>query len=414
MSKRNSILIILAIVLLIIGGLVFFYFSNNAPKNIETIPITTTSPFGNTSGNKTSATGTQTTENTQTTTTKNLAKLIQLYKNPTSGTVFFLNNNNQNVLRFVDRAVGNIYEYIPENQTGEAQRITNTTIPKIQETAWSNTGNNLVFRYLNDDTDNIDSFSATIKANSNSSDVPGEITGSFLSSNIKQLVINPKGDKIFGIVDKSDKSGTIGFTANLDGGNKKIIFDSPISYWNVSWPKENTILLTTKPNFRDFGLSYFFNPQTYSMDRMLGGVVGMSAIANKDASFIAYSYSENSLFYLDVYDVINKISKGFKIATLSDKCVWGNNNTKILYCAIPNFITPDNYPDVWYQGLQSFNDNLWEIDIESGTMTEIYQIGLNENVDIDVSDLKISLDDQYLSFSNKNDLSLWLLQIKEQ
>jgi hypothetical protein len=414
MSKRNSILIIFAVILLIIGGLLFFYFSsNNTNKNTTNTTQNTTNPFGNTSTNKTTATSTQTTGNNQNTgTIKNLAKLIQLYKNPTSGSIFLANKNNQNILRFTDRAVGNIYEYVPETQTGDAQRITNTTIPKIQETVWSNSGDSLVLRYLDDNTDNIISFSSKIKISSSSADSVGEITGSFLSSNIKQLVINPAGNKIFGLVDKSDKSGTYGFTANLDGSSKKTIFDSPISYWNISWPKENIITFTTKPNYGDEGLLYFFNTQTYSMDRILGNITGMSTVVNKDANLVAYSYSINNSFSLDVYDVTNKISKNLKIATLADKCVWGNNNTKILYCAIPQTIVGDNYPDAWYQGLESFSDNIWKIDIETGAVEEIYQIGSNENASIDAFDLKISLDDQYLTFSDKTDLSLWLLQIK--
>jgi hypothetical protein len=325
--------------------------------------------------------------------------------------VFLLNKNNQDVLRFVDRAVGNVYEYIPETQSGEAMRITNTTIPKIQESAWSSSGNSLVLRYLDNDTDNISSFSAKISGTSSTNSLQ-ELTGLFLPSNIKQMAINPNGDKIFSLVDKSDKSGTYGFTTNLDGSGKKVIFGSPISYWNVSWPKENTVTLTTKPTYEDNGLLYFFNPQTYSMDRILGDVTGLSTVTNKDASLVAYSYSENGFFYLNVYDVANRISRNFKIATLADKCVWGNSYTKILYCAVPRIINQNNYPDAWYQGLVSFSDDIWMIDTETGNNEQLYNIGSNEKADIDVFDMKISLDDQYLSFSDKNDLSLWLLKIK--
>jgi len=414
MSRKKSILIILAFIILVIAGLLFFYFSSNNTNNSTNTTQNNTNPFGNNSVTNTTNTNIKTARNNQSTSTiKNLAELIQLYRNPTSGSVFFVNKSNQNILRFIDRAVGNVYEYMPESQTGEPQRITNTTIPKIQETVWSNTGNDLVFRYLDNDTDNINSFSAKIKTSSTSiaTNSFAEITGLFLSSNIKQLSINQKGDKIFELVDKSDKSGTYGFITNLDGSSKKTVFDSPISYWNISWPKENVIAITTKPNYKDSGLLYFFNPQTYSMDRILGDIDGMSTLVNKDANLVAYSYSADNIFYLDVYDVINRISKGLKIGTLADKCVWGNNNTKILYCAIPQSINTDNYPDAWYQGLESFNDDIWKIDTETGNITQIYQIGSNENANIDAFDLKISNDDQYLAFTNKNDLSLWLLKI---
>jgi len=415
MSKKTSILIILGIIIVIIGGLIFFYFSSSNKTENITGPTTTSNPFGNNTTNTVSTTTTIHTNNGMPSAgdQKSLAALTQIYRNPTSGSVFFINKDNQNTLRFVDRAVGNIYEYIQNSQSGEVQRITNTTIPKTQEAVWSNLGNNLILRYLDNATDNISSFSAKINISTSSIDTtPGNLSGVFLSSNIKQLVISPKGDRVFGLVDKSDKSGTYGFIENLDGSGKKIIFDSQISYWNIAWPKDNIITFTTKPNYKDSGLLYFFNPQTYSFDRIIGDITGMSTLVNKDASLVAYSYSINNIINLDVYDVKNRINNNLKLPTLSDKCVWGNINSKILYCAIPQNINTDNYPDVWYQGVESFNDNIWKIDTETGDIKLLYMIGSNEVNNIDAFNLVISADDQYIAFMNKNDLSLWLLQIK--
>jgi len=415
MSNKNSILIIVTIIVLLTGGLIFFFLSsgdktgtNNQQNNTVD---TNLDPFGNTQTNK--PTDTNTIGGSQTTTQNKEEKVLsQIYSNPTSGAIFTKNKSNQNVLMFVDRAVGHIYEYILENETGETNRLTNTTVPKIQEAIWSNNGINLILRYLNDDTDIITSFTAKISTGQKVVGVPGEITGSFLTSNIKQLVTNPAGDKIFNIVDKSDKSGTNGFTTNIDGSNKKTVFDSQISHWNISWPKENTVTLTTKPSYRDYGLLYFFNPQTSSFNRILGNITGLSTITNKDASLVAYSYSTNNSFALGVYNVLNKIDENIQLNTLADKCVWGNNDSKILYCAVPQSIINDNYPDAWYQGLQSFTDSIWVVNTETGDYGELYVIGENENAEIDAYDLKISLDDKYLSFSNKKDLSLWLLKIE--
>ena len=410
MSKRNSILIISAIAIIVIGGLLFFYFSSD-DKTATQITTSTTNPFGGIPGDREVGQGPETGIVSDTTSqTVGVDRLTKLYRNPTSGSVFFVNKNNQNVLRFVDRAVGNIYEYILDIEGGGVQRVTNITIPKIQEVVWSNTGNDLILRYLEGDTDNISSFSAKLKSGTGSTDSLAELTGIFLSQNIKQLVINPLGDKVFGIFDKSDKSGTYGFIGNLTASDKKTIFESPISYFNISWPKENIISFTTKPNYKDEGLLYFFNTRDYSFDRVLGGIVGLSAVINKDADLVAYSYSVTGGFYLDIYDTVNKIGSGLRIPTLADKCVWGNKNAKVLYCSIPKTIPGDNYPDAWYQGLQSFSDDIWKINFETGEMYELYNISLNEG-DIDAFDLKISRDDKYLSFSNKNDLSLWLLRL---
>jgi len=412
MSRKNSIIIITAIILIIIGGLLFLYFSSNNKNTSTNTSPSNTNPFGNTSAIKTSTSTQPTLGNSQNqSSTQTVSKLTQIYKNPTSGTVFFVNKNNQDVLRFVDRAVGNIYEYIPETQTSQPQRITNTTITKIQQSVWSNSGNNLVYRYLNNDTDNISSFSGTINTSSVSQNSIGQITGLFLSSNIKEMATNPKGDTIFNLVDKSDKSGTFGFTTDFYGGSKKVVLDSPISYWNIAWPKDDTITLTTKPTYRDYGLLYFFNPQTYTMNRILGNMMGLSTLTNKNANLVAYSYNKNLSLLLDIYDVKNKVSKNLQLPTFADKCVWGNNNPDILYCAVPQTINVDNYPDAWYQGTEAFSDNIWSINTETGNIQQIYQVGLNEDANVDAYDLKISADDHYLTFSNKNDLSLWILNL---
>ncbi len=416
MSKKNSILIISIVSILIIGGLIFFYITSKNGSSVSNNNSSTTNPFGNTSeyNNSYNSENQQNeqnnTENSET--VINTSKLTQIYKNPTSGAVFFNNKENKPVLRFVDRAVGNIYEY--KTVESSLNRVTNTTIPKIQESIWSNTGNNLVLRYLDNDTDKIISFVAKIENNLSTStdNIFSKISGNFLTPNVNQVTINPKGDKIFSLIEKSDRSGTFGFTTNIDGGNKKNIFDSSISYWNISWPKNNIITFTTKPNSADVGLLYFFNTDTYEMTRVLGNILGLSTLTNKDTDLVAYSYSVNNIFSLNIYDVKNKINKNMQISTLADKCVWGNTNTKILYCAVPQSITIGNYPDVWYQGLVSFSDDIWQINTEDGTMKSIYQIGENEST-IDAYNLNISSDDKYISFTNKNDLSLWLLQTTE-
>ncbi|MFA6340778.1 MAG: hypothetical protein WCX27_00855 [Candidatus Paceibacterota bacterium] len=409
MSKKISTIIIILVILGIIGGLLFFYFRNTetTPTQLFTEP-TTENPFGSSPVNKTPVT-TNVTDNGQSTIVKNTAKLIQVYKNPNSGAVFFTNKNQSDVLRFIDRATGNAYEYIPESQTGEASRITNTTIPKIEEAIWSLDGNSVVLRYLDNETDNIVSFSAKISISS--STAMGEMNGSFLAKNIKELVTNPSGNKIFELLNKTD-GGSYGITASFDGSGKKQTFDSPVSFWNISWPKEGIITLTTKPSFQDPGFLFFFNTQTGLMDRVLGNIAGLSTLTNNDASLVAYSTSESDSFTLDVYDVKKKTSSGLSMQTLADKCVWGVKNSAVLYCAVPQGPTSDSYPDAWYQGTESFNDAIWSINMANGATTLLYQTETND-ISFDAFDLKVSANDRYLSFSSKNDLSLWLLDIRE-
>lgn len=418
MSKRNAIIIISVVVLLIVGGLLFFYFrSANTGGGNQASTATSTNPFG-TEPTITPSFGNGNTGNGQAgsagTTGKNFGNLTELYSNPTSGSIFFENSSNQDDLEFIERANGNVYQYLPQVQNSESERLTNTTIPKVQEVVWSANTNDLVYRYLDNDTDTIDSFSGII-TNATTTGNLGQINGVFLNKNIAELVSDPKGDKIFSLFEKNDGSGSYGVMSNFDGTGQKQIFSSPASSWNISWPTNSIITFTTKPTYVDYGYLFFFNTQTGSLQRIFGNMSGLATLTNSDASLVAYSESQNGAFRLGVYDVKNKIDKNITITTLADKCVWGVQNSTILYCAVPQNIPSDNYPDAWYQGTESFSDNIWMIDTKSGATTEIYQnqTGTNENPAIDAMNLTVSPDDKYLAFQNKIDLSEWLLNLQQ-
>lgn len=405
--------------LLFVSGLFYLYFTSNnsSTTNNSQQNSNNTNLFGNTSGNKDNSVSGNSNQsgflgqNNNDFNQKN-NKLFHLYNNPVSGSIFTFNKNKEGILRFIDRANGNVYQYVLSKQTGEVDRLTNTTIPKVQEALWSNSGNNLIYRYLDGDTENIISFLAEVKAGP--LNTVGEVTGSFITKNIAQVVSSPAGDKFIELLNKENGSGSYIVSISNDIKNSKQIFTSPLKDWIMSWPKDNLITISSKPSYKYVGYLYFFNTQTQSMDRILGDIAGMTTLTNKDASLVAYSYNNNSTVSLDIYNISEKNTKKLNIATLSDKCVWGNTNSKTLYCAIPKNIPSDNYPDSWYQGLVSFDDDIWKINTETGSMDQIYSIGLNENANIDVLNIKISQDDKFLTFSNKNDLSLWLLDINQE
>ena len=113
------------------------------------------------------------------------------------------------------------------------------------------------------------------------------------------------------------------------------------------------------------------------------------------------------------YDLITKTSSLFPLKTLPEKCVWGGVAKEILYCAVPATPNKGEYPDIWYQGIESFNDELWSINTTTG-QTEIVadKETFSENGGVDATKLQLSPKEDYLSFINKKDLTLWLIKIK--
>ena len=67
----------------------------------------------------------------------------------------------------------------------------------------------------------------------------------------------------------------------------------------------------------------------------------------------------------------DKSYTGETLETLPEKCVWSKADASIFYCAVPENIPADNiYPDVWYQGLMSFSDAIWKVNIKTGEEKE--------------------------------------------
>ena len=418
MSKKNLIIIILFLFLVIFGWLLFIYFSSNKTTTVPVVENTVEYPFGKTAIDNSTGTDTKNgTENLitnngdETNKTYSKAKFKQIYAKPISGLIFYSNKNK--IIKFVDREKGNVYEYDTIKQE-EPKRITNTTIAKVQNISWAKTGNNLLLKFL-DDENNINNFSGKIKISTGTDGTIGEIsTETFLTKNSIQTVINPSGDKVFELINKVGKNGSYGLISSTKGENKKQIFDSPLSLFNIDWVNENIITFTTKPSYKDDGFLFFFNLKNNSFDKIFGSIKGLTTNTNETADLVAYSESRDSNTYLNIYNVTKKETTNLNISTLADKCVWSTKNTKLLYCAVPEQVDKKQYPDVWYQGLTSFNDNIWLIDTESGSTKLLFDIDKETYSDIDVFDLKLSDDNNYLAFTNKNDLSLWLLDLSEE
>ncbi len=402
MSKKSAIITVLISVVIIIGALLYYYFyySTNTINTPEAGNSETENVFGGASGDKNIGgnTGGKNTEPIKI----DLETLRQVYNRPTSGSVFFLRDK-KTVMRFTDRANGNTYEYIPE--TGiSAIRITNTTLPKIQEAIWSSNGTNLLLRTLSDDNNTIKTQKASLKISTTTGTI-GEISTEDLPLNIHEVAINPKGDKILALTPNTE-GGTTGTMFTFTDKSQKKIFESPIGLWNISWPSDNTILFTTKSSYLEQGYSYFFNPTTISFVRVLGNSFGLSAVSNNPSNLVALSKITDKIPTLFVYDMKTKKLDTRDIRTLAEKCAWGKVSTNSMYCGVPTKIPSASSPDAWYQGTEHFTDNIWYINPNKATQ----QLA---ETHADMIDLKVSPDDKFLSFRNKNDYSLWVLDIEK-
>jgi hypothetical protein len=412
MSKQTAIILILVVFLGALGALLWFYFSFNDNSQVPAQIVTTDvyDPFGTkaTDGNIAIQDDTNTDEVPVISTTPD--KLRKISTDPISG--FSITENiktKQTDIHYILRANGNIYETYTNSP--EAKRLSITTIPKVYESAWLPDGQRLIIRYLRDNTENIETFSVKINpATTTLNEFEGGVEGNHLVENINSLAINPVGDKIFYLT--KNLNGSSGFISKPDGLNKKLIFESPLVEWLISWPTEEIITMSTKPSAKIPGYLYFLNSKTGNFSKVLGNINGLTTKTNANATEVLYSDAIRNTPRLYLYNIKSSESKLLPWNTLPEKCLWGKTDTKVIYCAVPKSFETGDYPDIWYQGLTSFTDDIWMLNTETMASTLILDPKKDTANTFDIIDMQIDKNDNYLLFTNKIDLTLWSLNLK--
>jgi hypothetical protein len=424
MSKKTKIIIFSIIAILVLGSTSFLFFYKNKVGNNGFDVMLNTLPFGK---------DTETIPNTSTPKEKNvevlpnegqnnvaIPKLFQLHKTAIAGaysTERQKKNNKsekEDFIRYMERGIGHIFETNLSNLKEE--RVSNTTRLKIHEAIWGDNGQSVIIRYLDEeDKKTIRSFLIKLQEESSKNTIQEENTkiqtsketeGIFLPENIQNITVLETNDKkIFYLLNLGDS--IVGTIYNIDNGNTSQIFQSPFTEWTAQWPTKKTIVLTTKPSEKIPGFVYFLNTQTEVFTKILEDINGLTTLTSPDAKKILYSESTRDGFTLNIYKTSTNTTETLPLNTLPEKCVWSKINTAIIYCSVPNNPQPGSYPDEWYQGVKSFTDNIWMINTETYTTNQIIDLNKESGDVFDIINPQLSLDEKFLFFTNKKDLSLW-------
>ena len=310
-------------------------------------------------------------------------------------------------LRYVARATGNIYETFAD--TIQEGQFSTTVIPQVYDAYFGNNGSSVVMRYLQTYSDTIETFMGTLPKESLGADTiaNNQITGSLLPNDIKSISLSPDNSSMFYLFDSGDNM--IGTTLNFTTNKKVQIFDSPFTEWASVWGNSKTITLTTKPAYGVPGYAYQMDQNGKNFNQVLGGVNGLTTLASPDGKLILYG---DDGLNLNIYNTSTNTSTLIGVKTLPEKCVWSSDSATI-YCAVPKNIPMNQYPDAWYQGEVSFDDQFWQIDVATGNTTMLVDpITIPGGQEIDGIKLAVDSGENYLFFVNKKDSYLWEFSLK--
>lgn len=289
-------------------------------------------------------------------------------------------------VRFVDKQTGHIYAYDPEADS--AERLSNTTFPGIQETHWFTDPNRVVLRYLGVNNE-IESFIGVLQE--------GRLEGSYLDINIP--VLTTSNDSILQILETS--SGVEGVLSDEEGRDTDSLFTSDLTATLIAGFTDASADILTKPVSSLPGSLYRYEGS--SIERIVGGKNGLTALPSPSGTNIVYSESTDRSFRAAVINTETGEERPLPIQLLPEKCTWASD--AVLYCMVPEVIPPANYPEHWYQGFISFSDALWRINVEDGVARAL--AFFDESGPFDGTYLSVDEDEEYLTFINRRDESLW-------
>lgn len=292
-------------------------------------------------------------------------------------------------IRFVERKNGHLYKMFLDTKTKE--KISNSTIPSIYEALFDNTGKTVIYRYLSGDK-TISSFMATL----------GATKGEFLPQNISDLSVSKDKNNFFYLVENNDE--VVGYTGLFGSTKRDVVFNHPFTEWLSSWDSNKNIYITTRPSYLADGSIFILNTVNKTISKIFGGVLGLTTQISPKGSSVLYSTSTNTGPKLGVFNIKEHAVKDLDTYGLPEKCVWSNDNINV-YCAVPNTIIGNEYPDSWYQGLVSFDD--FFIKINTITGDKITFANSIKETPVDGTYLFLDKNEDNLFFINKKDLTLW-------
>ena len=385
----------------------YFYFRNTSSG---TLPTNATlyqkfNPFGSSTKVQTSTDNTNT--STPTTQTQTNSRFNQITNFAISGAAFLEDTkttpstgdttlppttNTVPSVRYVEKATGHIYQTNLDNKKTTGT-ISNSTIPGVYEVIFNSKADATIYRYVADDDTTITSFLATLGGGSN-----------FLTPNILSIILSPDKNSFFSII--KNKNGVIGNIKTFDGSKTSQVFSSAFSEWLPQWVTTNTIYLTTKPSYLVDGSVFSLNTTNGTMTKLFGGIPGLTTLADNDGNLVLFGASLNIGPKLNIFDIKKHTSVDLGVYGLPEKCVWSNDNINI-YCAIPNTIVGTDYPDSWYQGINSFTDYFVKINIQTKEVSTL--ANSQDEKSVDATNLFLSDKEDKLFFTNKKDYTLWSL-----
>jgi len=310
-------------------------------------------------------------------------------------------------IRYQERGTGWIFE--ASTSTIPTTRISNSTFIRLNESFFDKMGDNLLLRGLLNNSDVIQT-----RIGSLSLDTPTSTEMSLktkdLPYNLLSVVMSPAKDYFASYIEQKGIGSSIN-VSRIDGTGVFNIYKSAFREWLLSWPTINTIVLNTKPSAYSAGYAYSIDTKSKAFRRITGGQNGLTTLVSPDGLNVLVGETIDGSMKLSVLNLKTQSYKDVFARTLPEKCIWSKLEKSTIFCAASESIVYAPYPDAWYQGLIFFDDNVWKINVDTLENHLIVVPKSYVKDGLDITNMSLDKNEDYMLFTNKKDLSLWGLQL---
>lgn len=294
-------------------------------------------------------------------------------------------------VEYVDRESGNIYAYQAHART--LTRLTNKTLPGIEEASWLGNGSLVYARFISNEGAGEHINTYALPANGDS--------GYLLEPDLAQVLTRGSTTLVTLLSTTDGSSATV---STPSGGNIHAIFSSPLSSIRLAFAGANYVAVT-KPSAYSDGYAFLVDGKSGAFTRLLGPLAGLSALPSPSGTLLLYSYVDRGRVVLAILDEQRHTAIQLPLSTLAEKCAWAPDSAA-LYCGVPTALS-GKLPDDWYQGAVSFSDRLWRIDLSTRTATLLVDPKQVGGANVDAVGLTTDQTADVLVFMNKSDGTLW-------
>jgi len=325
-------------------------------------------------------------------------RLRQLTTRPTIGFVETQATSTEPLfIKYMEAGSGNIFKI--NLDSGEETRLTNTTIPMAHLARFSPDGTTVAVRSRNDRR-------------------AGELTVAKIPNEPGGLEIKNTLDSVYDFTVFS--STTIAYTErtahgmrassySLVRGNTTTLFTIPFFEATIAWGNRPSAAHVVYPRPSHALGGYLYTFTNGRMSRLPASGFGFTALNTEN--FIVYTETTNFKPKTYIYNKETRTRNEFPLVLLPEKCTPDLSDVNTIWCGNEETTLPLEFPDLWYKGVLSFKDSLWQIDLASLSAFHIVDTLAESGREIDIVDIAAGASGTAIYFINKNDNTLWMYEI---